>query len=37
MKHEGDGVLTYEMHFLPDVLYPAIPVKELDIIEKHLK
>ena len=23
VKHEGDGVLTYEMHFLPDVFIPC--------------
>ena len=31
---EGDGVLTYEMHFQM-FLYHVTLVKELDIIEKH--
>ena len=32
---EGDGVITYEMHFLPDVFVLVTLVKVLDIIEKH--
>ena len=31
---EGDGVLTYEMHFLPDVFIPCDTCKGLGIIEK---
>ena len=31
---EGDGVITYEMHFLPDVFIPCDTCKGDDIIEK---
>ena len=34
---EGDGVITYEMHFLPDVYIPCDACKGSDIIEKLLK
>ena len=36
-KLRGDGVLTYEMHFLPDVFIPCDTLKELDTTVKHLK